>query len=169
MTYLPAGLIAVGAVLLVSSFGYRVFSRFYLGAETERRPQGLFQRILFGRVTGVAGVLLWVAGLSPYYLPFQFVSGEKQMTLTGRVAINQSNWAILNPDPGQAVTTSVVLMMKNFPQIGTTQDHIAAAASFFREKSGQRVSISGDLLPFGQIGQSFIFAVIQVGPTGAIQ
>ena len=67
------------------------------------------------------------------------------ITLTGTVTMSQY-WPVFTPDYGQSVVVALPLMMTNFPQNGSTQDHINAAITYFAGKTG-RYTLTGTLQP----------------------
>ncbi len=67
------------------------------------------------------------------------------ITLTGTVVTSQY-WPVFTPDAGQSVTVALPLMMTNFPEKGSTQDHINAAIAYFADKAG-RYTLTGSVQP----------------------
>jgi len=67
------------------------------------------------------------------------------ITLTGTVTMSQY-WPVFTPDAGQDVAAAMPLMMTNFPQNGSTQDHINAAIAAFTDKLG-RYTLTGTVRP----------------------
>jgi len=65
--------------------------------------------------------------------------------LTGTVKMTPY-WPVFTPDAGQSVTADLPLMMTNFPQGGTTQDHINAAIATFKDKTG-KYTLTGTVQP----------------------
>ena len=67
------------------------------------------------------------------------------ITLTGTVTMSQY-WPVFTPDAGQSVAVALPLMMTNFPENGSTQDHINAAIAYFTGKTG-RYTLTGAVQP----------------------
>lgn len=102
------------------------------------------------------GVVLMAAGLMmqnpslmrllPWAEAPKFQGGPGMtITLNGTVTITEY-WPVFTPDDGQSVNVALPLMMTNFPQNGSTQDHINAAIAYFTGKTG-RYTLTGEVRP----------------------
>jgi hypothetical protein len=143
---------AIGATLCLVSY---VVGRLRGSAPGQKGSASLLPGLL--KKAGVPmGVVLMSAGLMMQVLsPVRLLpgaeapkyQGEAGMTITliGTVTINEY-WPVFTPDDGQSVNVPLPLMMTNFPQNGSTQDHINAAIAYFTGKTG-RYSLTGAVRP----------------------
>jgi hypothetical protein len=150
--------IVIGSSLVLSALIGWAFIR--QGRHASAFTKAVLSRPLVGisialNLSGV--VLSTIAGLSSGVAPFISRKEVHNMTIVGAVS-TYNGWAVVYPTPNQSITTPTPVMMKALPAVGTTQDHIDAAASYFSQHPG-RYSLTGDLLPFGQ---THIFAIDHV-------
>lgn len=143
---------AIGAALCLVSY---LVGRSRGSAPGQRNSADSFSRLL-DRAGVPIGIALMAAGLmmqilSPINLlpgaegPKSQGGGGMTITLTGTVTINEY-WPVFKPDDGQSVSVALPLMMTNFPQNGSVQDHINAAISYFTGKTG-RYALTGAVRP----------------------
>jgi hypothetical protein len=139
---------AAGAVLCLASYTAGRSSGSATRQEGATGPLRLLDK------AGVPmGVVLMAVGLGmQIFSPFSGTEaprprGEPGMTikLTGTVTVSPF-WPVFTPDAGQSVAVALPLMMTNFPENGSTQDHINAAIAYFTGKAG-RYTLTGAVQP----------------------
>jgi hypothetical protein len=150
--YISQGIVATGAALCLISY---IAGRSRGAAREQEGPTASILGLL-NKVGVPIGVVLMGTGLVMQILwPILPFSGAKAprpegvfgmtITLTGTVATSQY-WPVFTPDAGQSVAIALPLMMTNFPQTGSTQDHINAAIAYFAGKAG-RYTLTGSVQP----------------------
>jgi uncharacterized membrane protein len=150
-SYLVHPLTLAGLAIL----GILVIARFSARASIESWPPTLHYRLLRSFFLGGLGItislLLVTGGIGVRVMKIGFIK-EATVVIQGKLNITDAK-AFLEPDPNQALTGSTLMMMKNIPPGGTSDQRIDAAPSYFtvtrKKPNGSHIEVTGTIQALG--------------------